>query len=198
MRKYLLFITAFCFGLFSSQSAKPSLGINVVNVIPTGNNYLKDGVKNFIGVGLTFQTIFRNNMGFGVELSRAFSEVKDISIYGDLDNPQLTNISVYFVYKYPLTEAFNLEGQIGLGLLALTSQSRYTQDKYTENASAFQLGSEISYKFPKAKKVEIYASPKIYFFDSLVGFQEKDLDRYYSRSLLLNINVGVRINFNEK
>lgn len=196
MRKILL-LTAFVFSLFAfAQKPKFTLGINGVGVFPMGNNYLKDGVETFAGVGLNFQTVFKNNMGFGIELSRSFSNVKDESIFGELESPRLTNFTTYFLYKYPFSEALNLEGQIGYSYMALTSQSNYFSNNYTENASAFVLGTELSYHFPKAKMVEIYASPKVYFFNSEVKFEEKSIDRYYSKATLLNLNVGVRIYLN--
>lgn len=196
MRKIIL-LTAFSFCVFSfAQKAKCTLGVNGVGIFPMGNNYLKDGVESFAGVGLTFQTIFRNNMGFGIELNRSFSDVKNKSIYGELDSPRLTNIGAYYIYKYPFTNSLGVQGQVGYSLMALTSQSSNWSNTYTENASAFFFGTELSYHFPKAKIVEIYASPKLYFFDSLVKFEEKDIDRYYSRAALLNINVGVRIYLN--
>lgn len=197
MNRFLLLTAVFCSAVFYSQSVQPSLGINAVTVLPMGNNHLKDGLKSFVGAGLTYQMVFKRNMGFGIELSRAYSEVKDYSVYGDLEKPRLTNISAYFIYKYPFTETFSMQGLIGGSLMAITSQSRFTRDKFTEQASAFFLGSELSYKFPKTKKLEIYASPKFYFYDSFVDFRERELDRYYSKATLLNINVGIRINFNE-
>lgn len=196
MRKILL-LSAFLFCLFSfAQKPKFTLGVNAVGIFPMGDNYLKDGVGNFTGVGLNFQTVFKNNMGFGIELSRAFTDVKDKSVFGELENPKLTNFTTYFLYKYPFTEAFNIEGQIGYSYMALTSRSDYFSNNYTENASAFLLGTELSYNFPKAKMVEIYASPKIYFFDSEVKFEDRDIDRYYSRAPLFNLNIGVRIYLN--
>ena len=195
--KKILLATAFLMCLFSfAQKPKFTLGLNGVGVFPMGNNYLKDGVENFKGVGLTFQTVFRNHMGFGIELSRSFSEVKDQSIYGELESPRLTSISAYYIYKYPFTNSLSLEGQIGLSLMALTSQSNNRSNTYTENASAFFFGTEFSYHFPKAKIVGIYASPKLYFFDSLVKFEEKEIDHYYSKVPLLNINAGIRIYLN--
>ncbi|MFC0342695.1 outer membrane beta-barrel protein [Epilithonimonas hispanica] len=198
MKRFLLSTALFCFAFFSSQGVQPSLGINAVTFLPMGDNFLKDGLKNFVGVGLTYQTVFKRNMGFGIELNRAFSEVKDRSVYGDLEKPRLTNISAYFIYKYPFTEAFSLQGQIGGSFMAITSQSRYTKDDFTEQAGAFFLGTELSYKFPKLKKLEIFASPKLYFYDSFVEFRDKGLDKYYSKAQLLNINVGIRLNLNEK
>jgi hypothetical protein len=137
-------------------------------------------------------------MGFGIELGRSYTEVKDKSLYGELESPRLTNISGYYIYKYPFANSFAVQGQIGFSLMALTSQSQYDSDTYTEHASAFFLGTEFSYQFPKVKKLEIYVSPKVYLFDSLVKFEEKDIDRYFSRATLLNINVGLRLNLNQK
>lgn len=195
--KKILLATAFLLCLFSfAQKPKFTLGLNGVGVFPMGDNYLKDGVDNFFGVGLNFQTVFKNNMGFGIELNRSFSEVQDKSIFGELYNPRLTNISTYFLYKHPFTESFSLEGQIGYGYMALTSKSQYSSNIFTENADSFLLGTELSYHFPKSKMIEIYASPKIYFFDSKVKFEEREIERYYSRATLLNLNVGVRIYLN--
>lgn len=198
MKRFLLSITVFCFALSFGQKPQPSLGIDVVSVTPMGDNYLKDGVKNFFGFGLTFQTVFKRNMGFGLELSQAFSEVKNKSVYGDLEKPQLTNFSAYFLYKYPFKNGLNVQGQIGAGIMRLSNQSQYVDDDYRETAAGFLLGTEISYKFPKNKIVEVFASPKIYFYNSQIKFDDSDLSRYYSRSQLLYINVGVRLNLNEK
>lgn len=197
MKRFLLQTAIFCSAFFYSQGVQPSLGINAVTFLPMGNNHLKDGLKNFVGAGLTYQMVFKRNMGFGIELNRAFSNVKDRSVYGELEKPRLTNISAYFIYKYPFTETFSMQGQIGGSLMAITSQSRFTKDEFTEQASAFFLGTELSYEFPKTKKLEIYASPKLYFYDSFVDFRERDLDRYYSKAQLLNINVGIRLNLNQ-
>lgn len=197
MKRFLLQTAIFCSAFFYSQGVQPSLGINAVTFLPMGNNHLKDGLKNFVGAGLTYQMVFKRNMGFGIELNRAFSNVKDRSVYGELEKPRLTNISAYFIYKYPFTETFSMQGQIGGSLMAITSQSRFTKDEFTEQASAFFLGTELSYQFPKTKKLEIYASPKLYFYDSFVDFRERDLDRYYSKAQLLNINVGIRLNLNQ-
>lgn len=198
MKRILLLSAILCCTLSFAQKTQVSLGLNGVGIFPMGNNYLKDGVGNFAGAGFTFQTIFKTNMGFGVELGRSYTKVQDKSIYGELTNPRLTNISAYYVYKYPFANSFAVEGQLGLSLMALTSESLDSQENYTEHAAAFFFGGEFSYQFPNTKILEIYASPKLYFFDSLVKFDEKAIDRYFSRAPLLNINVGIRLNLNQK
>lgn len=198
MKKFLLFFAFLCFAVSFSQNSKPSLGFNMITITPMGNNYLKDGVKPFVGFGVTFQSIYINKLGFGIEISQAFSQVKNKTIYGDLEKPRLTNITTYLNYKYPFSNGISLQGQMGAGFLNLANQSLYTEDIYKENGISFLVGTEVSYKFPKSKGFEIYASPKLYFFKSQVDFEDSELDKYYSQSRLLYLNVGIRLNINEK
>jgi len=195
MKKYIFLILLGCTGYSYGQKARFSVDIKGNVLSPLGNNFMKDGLKTFTGLGVGFQGIFLYNFGIGVEYNNFFTSVKDESVFGSLHSPTLSDYSIFLIYQHSLSKKMEIEGQIGTGGMTLRSRSDYRSDDFKEHADSFIVGGKILYDISDGKKIQVFASPKLYFYSSDVQLEDKSAEKYYSKATLLNINLGVRFNF---
>jgi len=176
---------------------KPQFSVNIKGnvVFPTGNNFMADGLKTFSGFGLGFQGIVFHNFGIGLEFNKFYTDVKDVSVFGALKSPALTDFSISLLYQYPLNENFKIEGQAGIGSLEMKSRSDYRSDGFKETAKSVLLGAKVLYSLNESKSVQVFAGPKVYFYSSDLDFEDEAVKKYYSNATLFNINAGIRFNF---
>lgn len=201
MRKYLLFlmILALSFSYAQEsvkQKARFSIDLKGNLGIPIGDNFMADGLKTFAGYGLGFQAIFVKDFGLGGEFNQMFSNVKDVSIFGALQDPRLTDFSFYLIYLHSFgNSGFDAEAKAGIGTLFLRSESVDWGDRFRQYGNQYILGGKILYTISKSNNVQVFFGPKIYFFDSDINFENKKLEKYYSNATIVNLNLGFRFNF---
>ncbi|WP_232707045.1 hypothetical protein [Epilithonimonas sp. JDS] len=201
MRKYLLFILMLAVSFSNAQEkvkqkARFSIDLKGNLGIPVGDNFMADGLKTFSGYGLGFQAVFVKDFGLGVEFNQMFSSVKDVSVFGALEDPRLTDLSFYLVYLHSFGESgLDVEAKAGIGSLFLRSESIDWGDKFRQYGNQYILGAKVLYTISKPNNVQIFFGPKLYFFTSDINFENKKLEKYYSNATILNLNLGVRFNF---
>lgn len=193
-----MLLVVICTNAQENQKKKARFAIDVKgNVgIPIGNNFVADGLNTFTGFGIGFQSVFIKDFGIGGEINQMFSDVKDVSVFGAMKNPRLTDFSFYLVYLHSFENTnFDVEGKAGIGSLFLRSESVEWGDRFRQYGNQYILSGKILYKISKSNAVQVFFGPKLYFFDSNVNFAEKELERYYSKATILNLNLGFRFNF---
>ena len=193
--KKIFYLFLLAGGLAQAQDNQFSFELKGNVMIPAGDNFLKDGLKNFSGFGLGFQGFFYKGFGLGAEYNFTSSEVKNESVFGTLKAPSLSSWEAHLLYHFPLTKKWEGEGSFGLSALRLKSRSDYRSDGFKEHAGSVILGAKLFYALSEKPKVQVFASPKLYFYSSDTQIDQSDLQRYYSKATLINLSAGVRLNF---
>ncbi|MDR2207018.1 MAG: porin family protein [Flavobacteriaceae bacterium] len=160
-----------------------------------GDSFIADGLKSASGFAFSFSGTFHKNIGLGIEFSSASAKIKDASVFGDLESSKFRFIDIYALYYYPVSKKFALEGDLGGSVVSLKSESEYWDKDFKEDGSAFFLGAKAIYALTKDGTLNLIGGTKIYFFDSNVSIAEPHWNKYYSKSTLLNFNLGVRVRF---
>lgn len=196
MKKSLFIFTLFSALVFGQQNDRNfavELKGNTFNGI--GDNFLADGAKTFAGFGLGVNGIVTRKIGLGLDFNKSYGQVKDISVYGDLRNPELTTLDLFAFYRHPFSEKFELEGQIGGGFFGIKSRSDYASREFKENGSGFLIGAKALYGLNAANNLFVVGGPRLYFASTNVDISDSKADKYYSEPALLNFTLGLRIYF---
>ena len=160
-----------------------------------GNNFIAEGLGTFTGFGAAVSGTFYKNIGLSLDFHRGFSEVKDISVFGDLQKPALTSVEILGLYRYKVNNKFDMEGNIGVGSMYLKSRSIYRNEGFSENGTAFILGAKALYSITKNNSLYLVGAPRFYFLSTFTEIDNPKANRYYSTATLLNFTLGLRVYF---
>ena len=195
MRKYifvLLFVSGY---LCAQQQNKFSFELQGNTFFGIGNNFIADGPKPFTGFGFGLSGKLYNNLGLSIEFHRGFSDVKDVSVFGDLHSPTLTSLDIVAFYRYQATEKFELEGNIGAGSIQINSKSNYRSNGFQEGGTALIIGAKGIYSITKNNSLYVLGGPRLYFLSTLTEMDNAAADQYYSKATLFNFSLGLRLYF---
>ena len=195
MRKitfFFILISGLCFSQDSDRFAFELKGNSFTGI---GNNFIADGTKTFTGFGAGFTGTFYKNFGLGIEFNKGYSEVSDVSVFGDLHSPQFTTFDYYALYRYQANNRLSFEGNIGGGYAKLKSYSNYRTKNFSESGSAFLVGAKAMYGLTKNNNLQLVAGPRFYFLSTFTEMNDPKIEKYYSKSTLLNLSLGLRICF---
>ena len=195
MRKitfFFILISGLCFSQDSDRFAFELKGNSFTGI---GNNFIADGTKTFTGFGVGFTGTFFKNIGLGIEFNKSYSEVSDVSVFGDLHSPQFTTFDYYALYRYQANNRLSFEGNIGGGYAKLKSYSNYRTKNFSESGNAFLVGAKAMYGLTKNNNLQLVAGPRFYFLSTFTEMNDHKIEKYYSKSTLLNLSLGLRICF---
>ncbi|UFK98877.1 porin family protein [Kaistella faecalis] len=180
---------------FSQETNKFAIEFKGNTFTGLGNNFVADGTKTFTGFGAGFTGTFYKNFGLGIEFNKGYSEVSDVSVFGDLHSPQLTLFDIYALYRYDVNQKLSIEGNIGGGFSQLKSYSDYRIEKFTEGGNTFFLGGKALYSVTKNNSLVLVAGPRFYFMHTFTEMDDPKIQKYYSKATLLNFSLGLRLCF---
>ena len=195
MKKYLLLFLLLSGSLFAQKKNNFSFELQGNTYSGLGNNFISDGLGTFTGFGAGITGIIYKNFGLGFEFHKGFTDVKDVSVFGDLKNPDLTTFEILVLYRYNATEKFDLEGNIGVANMQIRSKSDYRTDGFSEGGTAFVVGAKALYSITKNNSLYVLGSPKLYFLSTGTTIDNPEADKYYSKPTLLNLSLGLRLYF---
>ena len=195
MKKYLLLFLLVSGSLFAQKKNNFSFELQGNTYSGLGNNFISDGLGTFTGFGAGITGIIYKNFGLGFEFHKGFTDVKDVSVFGDLKNPDLTTFEILVLYRYNATEKFDLEGNIGVANMQIRSKSDYRTDGFSEGGTAFVVGAKALYSITKNNSLYVLGSPKLYFLSTGTTIDNPEADKYYSKPTLLNLSLGLRLYF---
>ena len=194
--KNALFIFILFSGICLSQETnKFAFELKGNTLTGIGSNFIADGNNTFTGFGVGFTGVFYKNFGLGIEFNKGYSEVSDISVFGDLHSPQFTTFDYYALYRYQANDKLSFEGNIGAGYAQLRSYSNYRTKNFSENGNAFLLGAKAIYGLTKKNNIQFVAGPRFYFLSTFTEMNDPKIEKYYSKSTLLNLSLGLRLCF---
>ena len=195
MKKYLV-IFVLCSIIASAQKQKNfAVEIHGQTVQGIGDNFIADGLDPFLGFGIGISKTVYKNLGLSLEYNQAFSEVKDTSVFGELQKPTITSLNLLAFYRYSINPKFDLEGNAGLGSTQLRSESVYRNVGFREGGTSFIVGAKALYSLTKNNNLYLVGGPRIYFLSTSTEIENADANRFYSNATLLNLSLGLRLYF---
>lgn len=195
MRIFLLVFLVVSGSLMAQKQKNFSFELQGNTFSGIGNNFIADGLGTFTGFGASFSGRFYKNMGLSLEYHKGFTDVKDISVFGDLQNPTLSSLEILGLYRYKVTDKFDVEGNLGFGSIRIISNSVYRNQGFEENGTAFILGAKALYSLTKNNSLYLVGSPRLYFLNTFTEIENSNADKYYSKATLFNLSLGLRIYF---
>lgn len=195
MIKYLIFLVLVSGNLRSQNKNNFSLELEGNSFTGIGNNFIADGLSTFTGIRGGFSGVVYKNAGLSLEYQKSFTQVKDVSVFGNLHSPELTSLEILAFYRYKAANKFDVEGNIGVGTMKIKSKSIYRKEGFSEGGSAFIIGGKALYSITKNNSLYLVAAPKLYFLSTFVEINDTGSDQYYSNSTLFNFSLGLRIYF---
>lgn len=180
---------------FAQDSKKFSVELKGNTFAGLGNNFIAEGTTTFTGFGLGLTGLVYNNFGLGIEFNRGYADVKDVSVFGELNSPELTLIDLYGLYRFPATSKLDIEGNVGAGNLRIKSRTDYRSDEFLESGSTFFLGGKLLYSITKNDQLHVVGGSRLYFLSTITEMDDPEIDEYYSKATLLNFSLGLRLYF---
>ena len=195
MKNFLFIFILFSGLCFSQETDKFAFELKGNTLTGMGSNFIAEGTNTFTGFGVGFTGIFLKNIGLGIELNKSYSEVSDVSVFGDLHSPQFTTFDYYALYRYQANNRLSFEGNIGGGYAKLKSYSNYRTKNFSESGNAFLVGGKALYSVTKNNSLVLVAGPRFYFMHTFTEMDDPKIEKYYSKAILLNFSLGLRICF---
>ena len=195
MKSFLFIFILFSGICMSQETDKFAFELKGNTLTGMGSNFIAEGTNTFTGFGVGFTGIFLKNIGLGIEFNKSYSEVSDVSVFGDLHSPQFTLFDIYALYRYDVNQKLSVEGNIGGGFSQLKSYSNYRIEKFTEGGNTFFLGGKALYSVTKNNSLVLVAGPRFYFMHTFTEMDDPKIEKYYSKATLLNFSLGLRLCF---
>ena len=195
MKRFIFIFILFSGICLSQETDKFAFELKGNTLTGMGSNFIAEGTKTFTGFGVGFTGTFLKNIGLGIEFNKSYSEVSDVSVFGDLHSPQFTTFDYYALYRYQANNRLSFEGNIGGGYAKLKSYSNYRTKNFSESGSAFLVGAKAMYGLTKNNNLQLVAGPRFYFLSTFTEMNDPKIEKYYSKSTLLNLSLGLRICF---
>lgn len=203
MKKSILFFLVILSTAVSAQRRKQNWTENVkfsvdphVKIMKSvGDNFLSETFDYFYGFGIGLNTNLYKNFGLGVEYTYFLATVKDRDKFGYLGAPSMNNFDWYVFHKDKITEDFFVEEIFGYSTYRLKSPYLDNSGKFTEGNSGINFGGKAIYVLDAEGTQEVVFGAKLNFFNSKIGNQNPDIEKYYARATLLNFSLAYRINF---
>ena len=204
MKKLLLFSLALIsISTFSQRRKKQDWTENVkystdphVKVMTSlGNNFLKDTFDYFYGFGIGGNINLYKNFGLGVEYTYFLGNIKKPELFGYLGAPSMNNFDWYVFHQNKITEEFFVEELVGYSTYRIKSPYLDNSGNFLEGNGGLNLGLKAIYTIDDSGFQQVVLNTRLNFYNSKIGNQNPDIEKYYSKATLLNIGIAYRINF---
>ena len=201
-RSILFFIAIFSISVSAqrrkqswTEQVKFSVDPHVKVMTSLGNNFLSESFDYFYGFGIGLNTNLYKNFGLGVEYTYFLATLKNPELFGYLGAPSMNNFDWYVFHKDKISEAFFVEEIVGYSTYRMKSPYLDNSGDFREGNGGLNLGAKAIYVLDVEGVQEIVLGGKLNFYNSKIGNQNSDLEKYYSKATLLNISLAYRFNF---
>lgn len=201
-RSILFFIAIFSISVSAqrrkqswTEQVKFSVDPHVKVMTSLGNNFLSESFDYFYGFGIGLNTNLYKNFGLGVEYTYFLATLKNQELFGYLGAPSMNNFDWYVFHKDKISEAFFVEEIVGYSTYRMKSPYLDNSGDFREGNGGLNLGAKAIYVLDVEGVQEIVLGGKLNFYNSKIGNQNPDLEKYYSKATLLNISLAYRFNF---
>ena len=165
---------------------------------PLGNNFLAKDLQTFYGFGFGGNLMTPINFGIGLDYNVLFSNVRlgHENMAGNINGQVLNNVDVYITHRNKISEDFFLEEFAGGSYYVLKSQySDGSKTEHRDSGTGFHAGLKPLYNLDREGYQQVFLAGKINFYFSNVANSDRDIEKYYSNSVLLSLSFGYRYNF---
>lgn len=160
-----------------------------------GNNFLSNAFGYFYGFGVGLNTNLYKNFGLGVEYTYFLASIKDRDTFGYLGAPSMNNFDWYVFHKDKISEEFFVEEMIGYSTYRMKSPYLDNSGKFSEGNGGLHFGAKAIYTIDNEGFQQVVFGTKLNFYNAKIGNQNPDIEKYYSKALLLNFSLAYRFNF---
>jgi hypothetical protein len=178
-----------------TENVKYSLDPHVKVMTSLGNNFMKDAFEYFYGFGIGGNVNLYKNFGLGVEYTYFLANVKRPELFGYLGSPSMNNFDWYVFHQNKITEDFFVEEIVGYSTYRMKSPYLDNRGNFSEGNGGLNLGAKAIYTVDATGTQQIVLNTRLNFYNSKIGNQNPDIEKYYSKATLLNIGLAYRINF---
>jgi hypothetical protein len=206
MKKFLLFtFSAICFLNIDAQKRKRynwqeevkfSIDPHVKIMAALGDNFMKDVFGYFYGFGIGGNINIYKNFGLGAEYTYFLAnDVKKPELFGYLGAPSMSNFDWYLFHKDAISEAFAVEELLGYSTYRMKSPYLDDSGNFKEGNGGLNLGARIVYTLDNEGYQQVVFGTKINFYNSRIGNQNPEIEKYFSKAVFLNFSLAYRYNF---
>lgn len=204
MKRFLLVVLLLpMFGFSQRKKNKPIIDEVFFSVEPNvrmmkafGNNFMNKSLSPFVGFGIAGNMELYKGFGLGLEYNRMSASVKiEDSLFGNLGGPEMNNFEFYAFYKHPISEDFFVEGLGGLSIYRISSSFLDHSGKFNEGNNGFHLGGKAIYNLDMQGVQQVVVGLKLNYYTSSIRNQDIDIQNYFNKAWLANVNLAYRINF---
>lgn len=178
-----------------TEQVKFSVDPHVKVMTSLGNNFLSESFDYFYGFGIGLNTNLYKNFGLGVEYTYFLATLEKPELSGYLGAPSMNNFDWYVFHKDKITEEFFIEEIMGYSTYRMKSPFLDNSGKFSEGNGGLNLGGKAIYVLDVEGVQEVVLGARLNFYNSKIGNQNPDIEKYYSKATLLNISLAYRFNF---
>lgn len=177
------------------ENVKFSMDPHVKVMTALGNNFLKDTFDYFYGFGIGGNVNIYKSFGLGMEYTYFLANVKERGKFGSLGAPSMNNFDAYLFHQDKITEDFFIEELIGYSTYRMKSPFLDNSGDFREGNGGLNLGAKAIYTIDNEGLQQVVFGTRLNFYNARIGNQNPDIEKYYSKALLLNFSLAYRFSF---
>lgn len=200
MKKFALLFLVFSTLIFGQKKknftdVNSNIDAKILVMKPLGNNTFAKDLEVFYGFGFGGNLMTPINFGIGLDYNILFSNVKPEgkSRYGEIGSPKLTMVDLYLTHRENISEEFLVEETGGFSYYNFANSFINKSEKYKTTGSGFNLGAKAIYILDGSQQV--LAGAKVNFYYGNVYNENPEIEKYYNKSIFLNVSLGYRYQF---
>ncbi len=178
-----------------TENVRSSLDPHVKVMVPVGHNFLKDTFGYFYGFGIGGNLTIYKNFGLGAEYTYFLAAIEDRDRYGYLGAPSMNNFDWYIFHQDKITEEFYVEELVGYSTYRMKSPYLDNSGYFREGNGGLNFGAKAIYTIDDTGMQQIVLGTRLNFYNARIGNENPEIEKYYSKALLLNFSLSYRINF---
>lgn len=192
-----LMVSSFAFSQKSKYKLDvvSNIDVKVIAMKPFGNNSLAKNLEPFYGFGFGGNLMTPINFGIGLDYNLLFSNVKygQKNLYGNLGSPKMTVVDFYLTHRENISEEFLVEEMAGFSYYNQSNLLIRENLKLKNAGMGFNLGAKAIYVLDGGQQV--FVAAKFNYYSTNIYNENQDIQKYYSKSNFLSLNLGYRYQF---
>lgn len=192
-----LMVSSFAFSQKSKYKLDvvSNIDVKVIAMKPFGNNSLAKNLEPFYGFGFGGNLMTPINFGIGLDYNMLFSNVKydQKNLYGNLGSPKMTVVDFYLTHRENISEEFLVEEMAGFSYYNQSNLLIRENLKLKNAGMGFNLGAKAIYVLDGGQQV--FVAAKFNYYSTNIYNENQDIQKYYSKSNFLSLNLGYRYQF---
>jgi hypothetical protein len=197
--KYNILLILFCLNICYGQDKKtksiltfkPELNFYIIAPNNFGENYLAKANDSKIGIGTNLNFIEVQHFKLGMGYDYIGYSVTDVSKAGNYKSSRFNAVYGTLSYEIKLSNDFKVQPYLGIGSVKLNFKSGDRSFGH-QTGNDFRIGFNLDYKFDKT--ISAFAG---------LGYVSTNYDvktapefiSFYDNSKMLQINLGIKLNF---